>query len=407
MATSREELLALAAQLDAEGPSQHVQFRDANVSEQPFTSVAALRRRRACELVRAGEAAKLLGLVVVSTSQTSLSTSTSSTPPAWPRSEVPVLPPPKSLKRSAAPPKVARAFRNGVVARLAAEHALLFAAAAATTPTANAEAGNGDAPTSSSTSPSSLTSFLVEAVRASAPLRRAAALAAFRQEQSSVFDPSTGKETYLSRARAATALSARTSAAEVRAALLLHSAKKKRKDAEDDDDNDDETDNKNKKARNPAPDPNPKSLPLLRREREEKEEREGAKKNEREEEKEPLPLEEVDLDWRAPAPTTSQSHDPSLLPSPRSAISAVVSAALAPFAENRQVSQETARAASARAVAKVLASFSVTPAAVKAEKRGKLLNAAVAAFLTDSQRGKIAEFARKCLDAEEKKQGVR
>ena len=57
------------------------------------------------------------------------------------------------------------------------------------------------------------------------------------------------------------------------------------------------------------------------------------------------------------------------------------------------------------------------PLAARAEKEEKrrkgggekALNAAVAAFLTDSQRGKIAAFARRCLDAEEerKKKGTK
>ena len=460
--TSREELLALAAQLDAEGASQHVLYQDDGAPEQ--ASEAAERRRRACELVRANEAPRLLGLVAPRTSSPT-SSSTAAAPP-WPRSEVPVLPPPKSLKRSAPTPKVPRAVRNGVVARLAAEHALLLAAAEP----APSAAPKSDPPASSasasaSSASASLTSLLVEAVRSSGSLRRAAAALALKQEEASVFGPSSGKETYLSRARATTALSARTSAAEVSAALRL--AKRKKcgggggggdggSDEEGGGSAEEEKGEKGekgeKKKRNAAPDPNPTPLPLLRREEQmERERKEQRKEREARREQPPPPpqlppppqslplplplpeLEEEPIDWEAAAAASEpqpqreqQQQQPRAaaaaaaaapLPSPRSAISAVVSVALAPFVENRQVSREAADSAAARAVSKVLGSFLVSPLAARAEKEEKrrkgggekALNAAVAAFLTDSQRGKIAAFARRCLDAEEerKKKGTK
>lgn len=391
--TSREELLALAAQLDADGASQHVQFQAAE-APQP-ASEAAQRRKRACELVRANEAARLLGLQVPSTPSSS-TPATPAAPPAWPCSELPVLPPPKSLKRRAPAPKVPRAVRNGVVARLAAEHALLLAASAPAAP-----AG------SRASSPASL---LAEAVRGSAPLRRAAAALALRQEEASLFGPSTGKETYLARARAATALSARTSAAEVHAALES-SRRRERGGGGGDRGGGGEDGSGDKKRRRPAPDPNPTPLPVLREQQREREEKRKAKEDKkRKEEPQTLPLppqlEEEPIDWETAAaapPQQRQRHHLAALPSPRSAISAVVSAALAPFVEGRQVSREAAAASAARATSKVLASFLVTPLAAVAagaerrEGKAGALNAAVAAFLTDSQRGKISQFARKCL----------
>lgn len=384
--TSREELLALAAQLDAEGASQHVRFQDADADVSEPASDAGQRRQRATELVKANEAARLLGLIL----STSSSTSAAAASPPWPRSELPVLPPPRALKRTAPMPKVTRSVRNGVIARLAGEHALLLAAAAAATP-------SNDSSASASASASTLTALLVEIVISSPSLRRAATSLALKQEESAVYNPSTGKDTYLARARATTALGARMSAAEVQAALQVAKTRKGRGDDSDDEEGGDENGNK-KKRRKAAPCPNPTPLPLLRKEQKEKE------KKEEEEERQalqPLPLEEEEIDWKAAGEQEDARPQPAL-PSPRSAISAVVSAALAPFVENKQVSKETAEATAERAISKVLGSFLVSPLAAKAEKRGKL-NAAVAAFLTDSQRGKIAEFARKCLDAEERR----
>ena len=438
--TSREELLALAAQLDADGASQHVVFEASGAPEQQPASEAAQRRQRACELVRANEAARLLGLLTSPPPPTSSSSTAAAAAaaaaaalPAWPRSELPVPPAPKSLKRSANPtPKVPRAVRNGVIARLAAEHALLLAAAAAAEPApksasaADSSSASASAPASSA---SSLTSLLVEAVRSSPSLRRAAAALALKQEEASVFGPSTGKETYLSRARATTALSARTSAAEVSAAALQLAANRKRKgggEEEGDGGGSGEEKREKREKRNPAPDPNPTPLPLLRRreqmEREEKERKEREEEARRREPQQPLQqLEEAEIDWEAAAaePQPQRNQQPraaaaAALPSPRSAISAVVSAALAPFVDNKQVSKEAADSAAARAVSKVLGSFLVSPLAARAErKKGRgggekekddaLMNAAVAAFLTDSQRGRIAAFARRCLDAEERR----
>lgn len=90
---------------------------------------------------------------------------------------------------------------------------------------------------------------------------------------------------------------------------------------------------------------------------------------------------------------------------PRAAILDVVSAALRPLVEgNNRVSPGTAAAATERAAAKVLAAFEERRKGAKRKEGGGALATSISAFLTDSQRAKISQFARDCLEAEDAKE---